>query len=671
MRFSLSCVETFLDDCPTVQVQPPETTCDKLDIVFAYGKGSGGVHTGVLNAMQAFADDVFAQYTDVQMGSVTVGALGAVTTETVLTGNVTTFKTAVAGITTAPQGDDRDNNGLLETAIDASMGWRADAAKYIFFIDDFLPGGDNDTYSTTDENELVQAAADGLADGIITNAIRLPVHGLARGATHLAEANRIYAEVAQEGQGFFRQLGLSIDLVAAFKEVLDGLCSEDGGTDGVGYVVSSPLHCCKRAPCRICLEQTCDGVTLYGTATRQANTYIFTGEINGTEVRIFPGIRNGCHMFYEVNSVEELALPLCPDYGETGATCDDPSATIPDVTTGSGYDECEADLIVRRYSPVKLRRTLEDGCAEKYCGGADGPDCTCERLCVEVRDGSGNVSTGTWLDESTECEIGTIDPQWAGPFEGGAGDGDGRIYLNNAQIDYEDTCVVEGNITIDGEQHDLEQVEVTGDVALEATWTLYDGKTVTASCEVCGECQGELICCECRFDNTMEITQTVVSGGDACTIGAGGPITTTYGNGTCDRTDFTDPRWADEDCIHCWTVLYDTSPGPGCSNTDPNRIVVLVQRDATADPHPTIDGTIADNCFWYLLVYDTSYNWISTNYLYGECCHNRLLGPASSHLKWLDFEGVEFGYKNLVYDLLFTNVTTIANHGTTCEEGEA
>ena len=664
------CWQQGVEGCP----EEITSACDKLDLVVVTTLGNGSVWASAKAALNSALTDIAGTTTDYRYGLVSVDAAGNVTVEEALALNnltaVTTAVTALSDGTNPGQSPTdeyaHDINGGLQEAINSggAIGtWRtgADVSRQIVVLSDLLPGGNNDTHSSTDEDEFTQAATDGWNDHQIeTNVLR----GHLWTGTYLlpvleTQVDAIYQAAAAAGRGSFAAalLGSSV-LYATFRQLVELQCYQDGS----GYETLPHLHCCKRGVCRLCLEQVCYDTTHEGSAVWDGDSY--NGTINDSTVDVYWALRDACYLFVEVDGVVVYAEKKCT--GDNTLECESIELIVDDVVTGT-YDTCTADLSIRTYQPVRLRRKQDDGCATHFCGKAD---CTCEEMCVTITEDAGSDCAGVWPSVLYDaCELGTDSPYW----EGTSACGDSTEYTGWIRMkpdDYTNECVMYGEITDSdtGTTYELPETEVDGGQGSVATWQLA-GRTVTAKCQVCESCGTSLICCECRFDDLMELTQTLVSGGDACSIGTSGPITTTLGNGSVDPSIFPDKRWNDGECIHYWVVTYDIAPAPGCSNVDPSRVVVLVQRDPEGDAHPLIDGTIAANCEWYLLIYDTSYNWISTNYTYAECCHNRNLGPASSHLKWLDFDNTDWGYKSLTYDLLFNNIETIASFGTTCEEG--
>lgn len=599
------CHERIVDDCPEQALVPAETTCDKLDVMFVVGRNDPSLYTGLRNGMKVFADDIADSTTDYQLGLIVVDYLGVVTEEQSFSlNNATAFKSTVDGLSDGTNtGTARDINGGLEDAVAAS-GWRSDPTvrKYIFFVDDFLPGGNNDTYSTTDENEFLNAATNGAASDIITSTIYLG-SGF-RTDAHTSEARRIYAQAAANGDGKFRDFIGRIEFGAIFREVLDGLCNSDGGTDGDGYTSTSHLHCCKTAVCRLCLLHDCYEEDHVSFAVWSDAEGAYVGTINGSEFRGYWAVRSSCYFFVEIDGVIVGAWPQCPEYGETGQECRDIEGSIDDVTTGTYADTCVGTLTFWTYKPKRLRRrTGEDGsCTDHYCGNVD---CTCPQLCATV---TRNSQRAIWDDCYTqvvldwdgegECELGWALARWTGSFVCG-----GETYELTATLTHqanEYTGESECLMTIVASEYGGDEYTCTEvitdtnagmDVACEIDLGDYTTMSIQLRCLICGTCQipeGNLECCDF---NQIGVTEpnpiTAIFCGVSTDLTAGpNPGQTQYYSGSYDPNNgaggpgiidisfgcigSTDPFYGDPDvgqyqlCMNC----NDSGPNPVCSYAD-------------------------------------------------------------------------------------------------------
>jgi hypothetical protein len=537
------CHERIVDDCPEQALVPAETTCDKLDVMFVVGRNDPSLYTGLKNGMKLFADDIADSTTDYQLGLIVVDYLGVVTEEQSFSlNNATAFKTTIDGLSDGTNtGTARDINGGLEDAVAAS-GWRSDPTvrKYIFFVDDFLPGGNNDTYSTTDENEFLNAATNGAASDIITSTIYLG-SGF-RSDSHTTEARRIYGQAATNGGGVFRDFIGTLDFGAIFREVLDALCNSDGGTDGDGYTSTSHLHCCKTAVCRLCLLHECYETDHSSFALWSDAEGAYTGTINGSTFRGYWAVRTNCYFFVEIDGVIVGVWPQCPAYGETGQDCKDLEGTIEDVVTGTYDDECSGTFTFWTYKPQRLRRRNPeyDGCSEYYCGTVD---CTCRQLCVTIaRNSQGAIWDDCLVqgimdwDGEGPCDLGWALARWSGSFQCSDDTYDITATLTHQENQYtgESECLLTINATeYGGGEYECSEVITDAHSGLFVTCEIdlgdYTTLAITLQCLICGTCQtppGQLECCDfasigknCPDNSTVLLcggSVDVLIAGDAC-----------------------------------------------------------------------------------------------------------------------------------------------------------
>ena len=609
-----ACQDRVIDLCPEQPLIPLESTCDKLDVMFVIGRNDPSLYVAAKNGMKVFADEVAASTTDYQLGLIVVDYLGVVTEEQSFSlNNVTAFKSTVDSLSNGTNsGDSRDINGGLEDAVAAS-GWRSDPTvrKYIFLIDDFLPGGNNDTYSATDENELLAAATNGAASDIITSALYLG-SGF-RSDAHTSEARRIYQQVATNGGGVFRDFIGTLDFGAIFREALDSLCNSDGGSEGDGYVVSSHLHCCRTANCRLCLYQDCydsDDV-YYSYALWDDDEGAYVGTINGSTFRGFWAIRTDCWFFVEIDGVIVGAWPMCGEYGEETQSCMSLNGTVADAVTGTYSNQCVGDLTFETYEPKTLRRSKltdqygeEYGCYKPYCGNVD---CTCSTLCVTVtRNAQGAIwddcytqGSLTWDGEGDCGAKGWAVARWSGMVTCSGDDLSMEVNLvrriNEYTGDSECWLVLEGSEPsgLNPFSGEVQINDAHFDLSAEIEIDLGDYTTlsVVLTCLICGTCQipeGNLECCEF---NQIGVTEpnpiTAIFCGVSTDLAAGpNPDLNQYYSGSYDPNagaggggiidvSFgcigpTDPFYGDPDvgqyqlCMNC----NDLGPNPVCSYAD-------------------------------------------------------------------------------------------------------
>lgn len=361
------CHEQMLSECPPAPVnEKVDPSCDKLDLMVVFPQGVTNTYypAAFTNALSLFADYVAANTTDYQLGAVTVGASGSVSVlESLSLNNVTSFKASIASPGTATESLSKDINGAMETAVDGTAGtWRtaSDVRKYIFYLGRVLPGGNNDTYSSTDEDEFLQAITDGLNnDDITTSLIEVELGNVIPSAANLAEIQRIYTAGAAAGQGRFVKQGPTTPLLATMLLVLDSLCYTDDGFEGDGYTSTSHLLCCKTAVCKLCLEFDVYGEDLqYGYADWDGEAYV--GTIAGATFRAYWAVRDICYLFVEIDGVIEAAFPMCETedtYDGDATGCRSPGGSF-DVTIGTGYTAQSGTLTFRAYKPKRLRRTF-------------------------------------------------------------------------------------------------------------------------------------------------------------------------------------------------------------------------------------------------------------------------------------------------------------------------
>ena len=678
----------MLDGCP------PDTTfeCEKLDLVIVTTLGNGSVWADAKAAINSALDDIDVTGTSNRYGLISVDASGNVTVEEALAlNNLAAVKTAVTALPdgTYPGQTPTDEyahgiNGGLEEAINTggSIGtWRTgnDISRQIVLLSDMLPGGNNDTWSQTDEDELIQAATDGWSDHEIqTHCLR----GHLWTGTYLlpvleTQVDAIYRATATAGNGSFASaiLGSGV-LYATLRKLVEIKCYADGGAEGNGYDdPDAHLICCRTSVCTLCLEFVCAGQNdVGGFATWNGHSYL--GLLDTGEVfEAYWAIRDKCYFFVEIDGVVHYVVPKCPDYGEDGTDCREPEGSFDWTQNLEDYDECSGVLTFRTYKPTRLKRISDGSCSDYFCGQAD---CTCEKLCVVVSQTDGDYCEGVWdLASYENCEIGITDPQWAGTSECTDGNSyTGRIYLK--RDDYTGDCVMYGTITDvgTGTSYALPEVFVDGDTGSVADWDLSaHGFEVTAKCQVCGKCGAGPYCCECRFDNLAEFTGTVTSGGRAGCVEDIPAVT--IGNGTGGHhTTITEAnkRWVDSDCVHSWSVTFTQAPNPpGCTDPDTDRVLVVVQRSPDQPAHPLVDDSV-EPCEWYLVVYKNG-SPVDIVYSYDQCCENLEQGPASSFLKYLTFYDASIGTVygtgaadtfTTSYTMDFRNVTTIASRGVSC-----
>ena len=169
---------------------------------------------------------------------------------------------------------------------------------------------------------------------------------------------------------------------------------------------------------------------------------------------------------------EEVYRATCYE----GASCRDPGGSVGVLI---GYDEGTLTWTKHEPRPLALTVDPDTGCNDFFCGTCR---CTCRTLCATLIIPNVTTLRGKLYDVTySDCD----GPVWSGTV----GDYDLTVTLGKDQ--YDGSCIA----SLAANNEDGGWVEVTGCEDLTATWTLYDGTTVSITCQACSNC--EPICEPC------------------------------------------------------------------------------------------------------------------------------------------------------------------------------
>ena len=232
-------------------------------------------------------------------------------------------------------------------------------------------------------------------------------------------------------------------------------------------------QCCGALPCALCLELEtyADGI-LYGTATFGGSSW--TGTVGGLAFVSYwerDYLTDDCEYVVTLDG-EEVYRATCYE----GASCRDPGGSV-GVTIG--YDEGTLTWAKHEPRPLAVVVDPDTGCNDFFCGTCR---CSCRTLCATLIIPNVTTLRGKLFDVTySDCES----PVWSGTV----GDYDLTVTLGKDQ--YDGSCIA----SLAANDEDGGWVEVTGCEDLTATWTLYDGTTVSITCQACSNC--EPICEPC------------------------------------------------------------------------------------------------------------------------------------------------------------------------------
>jgi hypothetical protein len=180
---------------------------------------------------------------------------------------------------------------------------------------------------------------------------------------------------------------------------------------------------------------------------------------------------------------EEVYRATCYE----GASCRDPSGSVGVLI---GYDEGTLTWSKHEPRPLAVVVDPDTGCNDFFCGTCR---CTCRTLCATLIIPNVTTLRGKLYDVTySDCD----GPVWSGTV----GDYDLTVTLGKDQ--YDGSCIA----SLSANDEDGGWVEVTGCEDLTATWELYDGTTVSVTCQACSNC--EPICEPCP-EPTLYPTLTV------------------------------------------------------------------------------------------------------------------------------------------------------------------
>jgi hypothetical protein len=229
-------------------------------------------------------------------------------------------------------------------------------------------------------------------------------------------------------------------------------------------------ECCGALPCKLCLEWEVYGEAIaYGSAVFAGSSW--TGTVGGVAFVSY-WERNyetdECEYIVTLDG-EEVYRATCYE----GASCRDPAG---DVAVSTAY--LEGTLRWSKHEPRELALidNPDTGCRDFFCGSCR---CSCDCLCIEIREYGGGVLRGEICDTAYDCDP----PLWVGTV----GYYSLEIALGRDQYG---ACII--TLTADGVEQ--EPVAAPGCGAMTASVTLEDGTVVVVQCK---QCKCEVICDPC------------------------------------------------------------------------------------------------------------------------------------------------------------------------------
>ena len=346
-------------------------------------------------------------------------------------------------------------------------------------------------------------------------------------------------------------------------------------------------QCCGALPCTLCLELEtyADGIS-YGTATFGGSSW--TGTVGGLAFVSYwerSYLSGECEYVVTLDG-EEVYRATCYE----GASCRDPGGSV-GVTIG--YDEGTLTWTKHEPRPLAVVVDPDTGCNDFFCGTCR---CTCRTLCATLIIPNVTTLRGKLYDVSySDCD----GPVWSGTV----GDYDLTVTLGKDQ--YDGSCIA----SLAANDEDGGWVEVTGCEDLTATWELYDGTTVSITCQACSNC--EPICEPCP-EPTLYPTLTV-SVYPLANCSMSGTFTVTYNT-----------------MIGAWT---GSGPWATSSTDELNIRLSCVGNSFMASVYATLSGGLVTSCSFgatsptnqdcALLLYD----WQLLGSIGGQlCCGGALFG---------------------------------------------
>lgn len=503
------CYQLMDDRCP---VLPNDDCSEAIDIMIVYTAGDGSVSTypsDWVTSLQSFADYVHSNWTDYQLGLIEVSAAGSVTTRQPLQlNNHTLFKAAAASPSTPAYTEAKDINGGLDTAVNAS-GWRDTNASFIFLFGETLPGGDDDTYSKADEQELFDAATAGnnSAAEIKISAIEYQMStGELDEEAERQNRTRIYREVAKLGEGSYTSDFGGGDPDTTMQTFLSNLCRYPLGQD-----INDHLKCCRRDVCELCLRFECTGEpTLRGKADWVPERARYEGDFTGghTFILQFRKIADECYVIVWIDNVLEYQVLKC---GPPDIECDDIRFDFPwdhlDSTTAT---PCSGTFYVETREHRRVYRVDRNGCTDWFCGTVD---CVPDRWCltISIDETCDSLATIVWNGED-ECELGWKVVKWKSEedFTCGFETYSAEFFLEREAST--GNCEIRGEITRISDSYVIHMVgkEVTGAKDANIVWFFVDPDPdagvieANLDAQICNECPGiEIDCCTSRIPSTL------------------------------------------------------------------------------------------------------------------------------------------------------------------------
>ncbi len=239
--------------------------------------------------------------------------------------------------------------------------------------------------------------------------------------------------------------------------------------------------CCAVIPCSYCLTWAVYGQDdQLAVATFDVDGWY--GAIAGVTFRGFweRNYETGECEFVVTLDADEIYRKSCYE----GQSCRDSSDSA-DATIG--YDDGTLTWLKVEPRPLEYITDPDTNCRTHFCGSCE---CSCDCLCVTITPDTGNI----FIDVPTYGEICDVSYPCDGPLWEGTVTGGYDVYEMSLALgrDAYGECIITG--TVNGE--DIGEVVADGCGEMSATFTLYDGTTVTVRCKVCS-CENTEVCEYC------------------------------------------------------------------------------------------------------------------------------------------------------------------------------
>lgn len=234
-------------------------------------------------------------------------------------------------------------------------------------------------------------------------------------------------------------------------------------------------QCCGVIPCTLCLEWEtyADGIS-YGSAVFSDSSW--TGTVGGASFTAY-WERNAYDVceFVVLLDGDEVYRADC----DNGASCRNPAGEAEAIVN---YESGTVRWSV--YEPLELQLIddPETGCRDFFC---DDCRCTCDNLCVSVREVIYSDFVDTYSGEISNVSYPCDPPVWEGTV------GNFTLSLALGRDEY-GQCII--TPIVNG--YEQESVLAPGCASMTATIELPDGSSITVRCKTC-DCTEEIGDCIC------------------------------------------------------------------------------------------------------------------------------------------------------------------------------